>query len=720
MSRAVGAWGLTVVLLLWAAAPAHADRRFQATLVSTQEVPATASSARGLGTVVLNATETQITVNLSFSGLSTSPIAAHVHGSAAVGSNAGILFDFSAALPAATSGSIATQTFAISGAQVAELKAGRFYFNIHTATYGGGEIRGQILTAPAQIFAATLLGSEQVPPTTSSATGTGKVFLNAAENQIIISLTFSGLTSDATGAHIHGPASPGANAGILFDFSGAVPPTTSNTIVPQTFSITPDQVAQLKAGQFYFNIHTATFGNGEIRGQILTPPTQKFGSTLDGYQVVPLVTSPATSTGTVLLSAAEDRITVTLGYSRLTSAPTAAHIHGPAGAGTNAGVLFDLSSRLPPDNRETTIEQIFTITPAQVVQLKEGQLYLDVHSSNYANGEIRGQVLQVPSRKFEAALTGFQVSPPTFSPGTGKALILMNPTEDQITVDAEFGGLLNVATAARLEHFPFGFLLFPLDGLEMATHGVVAEQSFALTPQQAALLKSREFRIAIPTISFPGGEIGGVFHPNPTLTIQKGGHVNGTIVSSPAGIVCGGDCAETFERFDATGAPLVVTLTAQPSPPGIAFRGWSGGRGQCTGTDPCVVTFGAGVGANDDQILIATFAPTSFLFTDETLIAGATTVKAAHISELRAAVNTLRIRYGLPTFAFADPTLAPSATPIQALHIGELRTALNAVYVHLWPFFSPPPSYTDPAIAAGTGIKRIHIVELRNAVRALE
>jgi Cu/Zn superoxide dismutase len=709
---------LTVVLLLWAAAPAHADQRFLATLASTQEVPATASPARGSGTVVLNAAETQITVSLSFSGLSANPVGAHIHGSAGVGSNASILFDFSGALPAATSGSIAPQTFALSGAQVADLKAGRFYFNIHTATYGGGEIRGQILTAPAQIFAATLLGSEQVPPTTSSATGTGKVFLNAAESQITISLTFAGLTGDALGAHIHGPASSGANAGILFDFSSAVPHVPGGTILPQTFSIAPEQVAQLKAGQFYFDIHTATFGNGEIRGQLLTAPTQKFSSTLNGYQVVPLVTSPATSTGTVLLSAAEDRITVTLSYSGLTGAATAAHIHGPAGAGANAGVLFDLSSSLPINNGGAT-EQTLTIAPAQVVQLKAGQLYLDVHSSNYPNGEIRGQVLPVPPRKFEAALTGFQVSPPTFSPGTGKALILMNPTEDQITVNAEFGGLLNVATAARLEHFPFGFPLFPLDGLEAATHGIVAEQSFALTPQQAALLKGREFRIAIPTLSFPGGEIGGVFHPHPTLTIQKRGHASGTIISSPAGIVCGGDCAETFERFDATGAPLVVTLTAQPSPPGVAFRGWSGGQGQCTGTDPCVVTFHAGVGSNDDQVLIATFEPTSFLFTDETLSAGVTTVKAAHIVELRAAVNMMRTANGLPAFAFTDPTLTVPATPIRALHIAELRTALNAVYVRLYPV-GPLPPYTDPALAAGTVIKRIHIVELRNAVRALE
>jgi len=53
----------------------------------------------------------------------------------------------------------------------------------------------------------------------------------------------------------------------LFPFSG-VPSATSGSIPQQTFAITPTQVAQLRSGLFYFNIHNATFPGGEIRGQI--------------------------------------------------------------------------------------------------------------------------------------------------------------------------------------------------------------------------------------------------------------------------------------------------------------------------------------------------------------------------------------------------------------------------------------------------------------------
>jgi hypothetical protein len=125
--------------------------------------------------------------------------------------------------------------------------------------------------AEAQLFTATLTGAQQVPAVVSAGTGTGTVLLNAAEDQITVNLSFSGLSSAANAAHIHGPAAAGANAGVLFDFAAVVPAATSGSIPPQTFAISPAQVAELKAGLYYFNIHTGNFSGGEIRGQIGFP-----------------------------------------------------------------------------------------------------------------------------------------------------------------------------------------------------------------------------------------------------------------------------------------------------------------------------------------------------------------------------------------------------------------------------------------------------------------
>ncbi len=127
--------------------PAGTPRRFLFTsrLSGTQEVPANSSTGRGYGRVVLNAAETEITASFYWEGLGSGTTAGHIHGPAAVGVNADVLFNMN---PTAgvTSGSTIDRTFAVTPAQVADLRAGLWYFNIHTANFGGGEIRGQIVS----------------------------------------------------------------------------------------------------------------------------------------------------------------------------------------------------------------------------------------------------------------------------------------------------------------------------------------------------------------------------------------------------------------------------------------------------------------------------------------------------------------------------------------------------------------------------------------------
>ncbi len=253
-------------VVILSAGPAGATAQtFSVTMSGLQEVPASGSTATGTATVVLNAAETTITVNANWTGLGSNANAGHIHGPAAPGANAAILFPF-AGVPAATTGSIPAQPFAISAAQVTQLKAGQFYVNIHSVNIGSGEIRGQL--TPTKLYTVTLSGGQEVPANGSPATGTGVLELNGAETLIAAKLSWSGLSSNATAAHIHGPSGPGVNAGILFGFTG-VPAAPAGSIPTQVFSISAAQVAQLKAGQFYFNVHSQFLPGGEIRAQIV-------------------------------------------------------------------------------------------------------------------------------------------------------------------------------------------------------------------------------------------------------------------------------------------------------------------------------------------------------------------------------------------------------------------------------------------------------------------
>ena len=122
----------------------------------------------------------------------------------------------------------------------------------------------------SQVFAATLTGGQEVPPTGSTATGSGIVVLDQAQTTITVNLNFTGLAANATMAHIHAPGAPGVSAPIIIPLTG-FPAATSGTY-SNSFAITPTQVSQLQNGLCYLNIHNATFPNGEIRGQLALFP----------------------------------------------------------------------------------------------------------------------------------------------------------------------------------------------------------------------------------------------------------------------------------------------------------------------------------------------------------------------------------------------------------------------------------------------------------------
>jgi hypothetical protein len=121
--------------------------------------------------------------------------------------------------------------------------------------------------AATTTFKATLNAASEVPPNQSPATGTATVTLDSATNSITWSGTFSGLTGPATAAHIHGPAPVGKNAGVILWISTKGSPF--NSPFEGKAQLTPEQAADLIAGNYYVNIHTAANPGGEVRGQLM-------------------------------------------------------------------------------------------------------------------------------------------------------------------------------------------------------------------------------------------------------------------------------------------------------------------------------------------------------------------------------------------------------------------------------------------------------------------
>jgi hypothetical protein len=124
---------------------ALAQQKFVAHLDSAQEVPSTASTGNGVCVVTLNAAETSIDVACSYTGLTSNLQADHIHANAAPGVNAGILFGFG--VTGGTSGTFNAGPFAVTPAQVANMRAHLWYINLHSVNFPGGEIRGQVKQA---------------------------------------------------------------------------------------------------------------------------------------------------------------------------------------------------------------------------------------------------------------------------------------------------------------------------------------------------------------------------------------------------------------------------------------------------------------------------------------------------------------------------------------------------------------------------------------------
>ena len=92
-------------------------------------------------------------------------------------------------------------------------------------------------------------------------------------------ISYTGLTGNLTGAHIHGPAAPGVNAGILVPFTVPTGGAPASGTLTGTFSATSNAAVSIdsleglmKNGNSYVNLHTAANPGGEIRGQIAQQP----------------------------------------------------------------------------------------------------------------------------------------------------------------------------------------------------------------------------------------------------------------------------------------------------------------------------------------------------------------------------------------------------------------------------------------------------------------
>lgn len=190
-----------------------------ALLNGANEVPPVTTTASGTGVLALDPATNQISGFVKTSGVNGT--ASHIH-EAATGVNGPVIVPLTET-PAGSGLWVVPAGQVLTVGQVASFNAGNLYFNVHSLANPDGEIRGQILPATVKIGNATLVGSKEVPPVTTSASGTGIMSLNSITKQVSGNITTTGIVG--TAAHVH-EGVLGANGPVIVPLTLTQPVST--------------------------------------------------------------------------------------------------------------------------------------------------------------------------------------------------------------------------------------------------------------------------------------------------------------------------------------------------------------------------------------------------------------------------------------------------------------------------------------------------------------
>jgi hypothetical protein len=151
-------------------------------------------------------------------------------------------------------------------------------------------------TARAENFFAYLEGRQETPAVATSATGYARIFVNESTMTLTYRVVFNNLSSTQTGAHIHAPAAVGSSAAIAINFTNV---GGTSGVITGSAAITAAQLAQLRSGLGYVNVHSTNNAGGEIRGQLgRKRPVDFDGDGRQDFSVLkfPSVVAPAQAT----------------------------------------------------------------------------------------------------------------------------------------------------------------------------------------------------------------------------------------------------------------------------------------------------------------------------------------------------------------------------------------------------------------------------------------
>jgi len=230
---------------------------------------------------------------------------------------------------------------------------------------------------------------------TTAGTGTAILGVSSDQTRVEYEITISGFDPNlVTAAHFHN-ASYGFNGEIVKDitFVGGHAEgewTASDASQP----LTPELMDELLAGRIYVNVHTTDNSEGEIRGNVFG--VFGFTAQLSGDQIVQPVTTDASGTAAFFLFPHESSAGYVLEFLMTVQGLTVSEAHFHRAAAGEDGpivktIIFDGNFG---GGEWFWNDSVDPLTDDLVTELLNGNIYVNIHTSAYSGGELRGQVLQ--------------------------------------------------------------------------------------------------------------------------------------------------------------------------------------------------------------------------------------------------------------------------------------------------------------------------------------
>jgi CHRD domain len=354
-----------------AAAAQPAVERIAVNLSGDQEAPAPITSgAFGTAAFDLNRSASTLQGTVTVDGVE--PTVAHIH-LGEVGVAGAVVFALTVQGNTAT---LASTT--LTPAQLADLDAGKYYVNIHSAKNAIGEIRGQI---GREVYRVQIDGTQKPTPVETQAKGDGLLVLDPKSGDFTGEIELEGIT--ATAADIRAGAA-GASGAKLFDMQDHG--GDGHFVVAANTKLNAAQMDNLRAGRWYVNVQSAANPNGELRGQIAR---RVIVANASGAQEVPTNNSTATAKGIVVYDPLTRGTQARLVVSGMNA--TAAHIH-MAPAGSNGPIAVELPAEAANPGSWISATDL-KLTAEQALALLSDGMYFNAHSAAFDKGEVRGQIV---------------------------------------------------------------------------------------------------------------------------------------------------------------------------------------------------------------------------------------------------------------------------------------------------------------------------------------